>query len=79
MTGYKVRHCVNSTGCDAVDEWTTTTLAGHGHLDHHQQSHQRDRLSGAGGGHQPLRRQLVVHIRHRDPRQGAGCAGGAGR
>ena len=26
VTGYKVRHCVNSTGCDAPNEWTTKTL-----------------------------------------------------
>ncbi len=28
ISGYKVRHCVNSTGCDADSEWTTTTLTG---------------------------------------------------
>ncbi len=26
ISGYKVRHCDNSTGCDADSEWTTTTL-----------------------------------------------------
>ena len=30
ITGYKVRHCDQSTGCDADDEWTTVTLTGTG-------------------------------------------------
>ncbi len=28
ITGYKVRHCDNSTGCDAPGEWTAKTLTG---------------------------------------------------
>ena len=28
ITGYKVRHCDNSTGCDADSEWTTNTRSG---------------------------------------------------
>ena len=30
ITGYKVRYCDQSTGCDADDEWTTETLTGTG-------------------------------------------------
>ena len=28
ISGYKVQHCDNSTGCDADDEWTTNTHTG---------------------------------------------------
>ena len=38
----------------------------HRHHDHAQRPHQRHRLPGAGGSHQPLGRQRLVDHRHRD-------------
>ena len=70
VTGYKVGRC--SSSCSTDSNLDGDHADRHRHLNHHQQPDERHRVSGAGGGHQPLRRRLLVHLGHRHPRGRAG-------